>query len=79
MKNTKKINIEQLNTSSRQVNIILIEQWAEYHAIIFNFVISRRVDAFDYDLKTGEISNRRTAIDVQTFEPMEHVSTRQIF
>ena len=34
----------------------------------------RTVDAFDYNVETGEIKNRRTAINVQSFEPFEHVS-----
>ena len=41
------------------------------HVCIFN---PRTVDAFDYDVETGEIKNRRTAINVQSFEPFEHVS-----
>ena len=42
------------------------------------FLNSRTVDAFDYDVDTGEIKNRRTVIDVQSFEPFEHVSAQSL-
>lgn len=42
---------------------------------IFYYIDSllRTVDAFDYDVETGEIKNRRTAIDVKSFEPFEYI------
>ena len=36
--------------------------------------IFRKVDAFDFDVDSGEVKNRRTVIDVQSFEPFAHVS-----
>ncbi|XP_065051526.1 regucalcin-like [Rhopilema esculentum] len=36
--------------------------------------LPRKVDAFDYDVATGEIKNRRTAIDVKKFEDFAHIT-----
>eukprot|EP00794_Sanderia_malayensis_P017423 gene17423-19167_t len=33
----------------------------------------RGVDAFDYDVQTGEIKDRRTAIDIKSFEPFKYI------
>jgi len=63
-----------LSTKFDKVNIANGLAWSSDHKTFYYIdSLLRTVDAFDYNVETGEIKNRRTAINVQSFEPFEHI------
>eukprot|EP00112_Aurelia_sp_Birch-Aquarium-sp1_P000956 Seg1093.2 transcript_id=Seg1093.2/GoldUCD/mRNA.D3Y31 product=Regucalcin protein_id=Seg1093.2/GoldUCD/D3Y31 len=57
-----------------KVNIANGLAWSADHKTFYYIdSLPRKVDAFDFDVSSGEVKNRRTVIDVQSFEPFAHI------